>query len=196
MITLAFLKMLWNAILILGGSFLLYFIVTYPFQRRWLTARIRKDDWLKGNFFRHEKISPPGFTPVGNAVGEIAGSLEKLIENYRKTGGNPALKILRKDARGIVISISESVTAILDHWKTLGGMDLVQEELEERARQDAGNLMRLHANLQDFRTSFQKAAVSQTTEALTEAADRVLEVSHFTRLMSESIEDGQVLESD
>ena len=72
----------------------------------------------------------------------------------------------------------------------------MKEELEERARHDAKNLSKLHANLQDFRESFQKAAVSQTSEALTEAAERVAEVSHFTRLMSESIEDEQVLESD
>jgi len=196
MITLAIFKILWNASLILVGSFLLYFLVTYPFQRRWLTAQIRKDDWLKGNYFRDEKVAPPGFEPVGEAVTGLAGSLDKLIENFRKTGGNPAMKTLRKDAKEIVISIIESVTAMLDHWKSLGGMDLVKKELEERARHDAQNLLKLHANLQDFRTSLQKAAVSQTSEALSEAAARVAEVSHFTQLMSESIEDGQVFKSD
>ena len=196
MMTLAVFKMLWNAALILVGVFLLYFLVTYPFQRRWLTARIRKDDWLKENYFRHEKVAPPGFEPVGEAVKALAGSLDKLIGNYRKTGRNPAMKSLRKDAKDIVISIAEAVTAMLEHWKSLGGMDLVQAELRERARDDARNLDRLHANLQDFRASFQKAAVSQTSEALSEAANRVAEVSHFTKLMSESMEGGQVRESE
>ena len=189
-------RLLWNVILVLGGAFLLYFLVTYPFQRRWLTARIRTEEWLKGRYFRGGQVSPVEFEKVGAAVEQLAGSLEKLISNYRNTGKSRAMKGLRNQAKEIVISITESVTVVLEHWKSLAGMDLVGSELEARALRDSRNLETLHQNLEAFRASFQRAAVSQTSEALTEATERISEVSHFTRLMSESIESGQILESD
>lgn len=187
MVTLSLLDLLWKGPLLLVGAFLVYFLITYPFQRRWLGARVRTKDWLKGNFFRGEKSTPVGFEKVGNAVEGLAKSLEKLIANYRNTNRNKALKGLRGEAKDLVISISESVRDLLEHWRTLSLMDLVDKELRERADRDRELILKLHGNLECFRTSFQKAAVSQTSEALTEASCQIAEISHFTELMSDSM---------
>lgn len=124
---------------------------------------------------------------MSKAVENLAGSLQKLIENYRNIGRNEALKGLRSEAKEIVISITESVTDLLEHWRTLGAMDLVDGELRERANRDRDLITGLHGNLDKFRASFQKAAVSQTSEALTEASHQITEISNFTHLMSDSI---------
>ena len=183
------LEFLWNGILILGGSFLVFCVVIYPFQRRWLSAGLRVDEWLKGKFFRHLNIQPAGFDPVSEAVTSLAQSLKKLIENHRNTRQAAALKGLRKEAHDIIISITESISSILEHWKILAGMDLIDEELTARAALDARNLNTLRDNLDAFRASFQKAAVSQSSETLTEASNQLVEISHFTKLMSESLDD-------
>ena len=187
MTSLSLLEWLWKGPLFLVGAFLVYFFVTYPFQRRWLTARVRTDDWLKGKILRGNSPEPAGFMKVGAAVEMLAESLKKLITNYRNTSRNKAMKGLRGEAKEIVISISESVTELLEHWRMLDGLDLVDEELKERAQRDRDNLVRLHENLDAFRASFQKAAVSQTSEVLTEASEKIAEISHFTKLMSESM---------
>ncbi|MDA7881314.1 hypothetical protein N9A94_03330 [Akkermansiaceae bacterium] len=154
-----------------------------------MSARLRVDEWLKGKFFQNSEISPPGFTPVGEAVTALARPLKKLIENHRNTSRAAGLIGLRKEAHDIVISIAESTSAILEHWKILAGMDLIDNELSERAALDVKNLNTLRENLDAFRASFQKAAVSQSSDALAEATERLTEISHFTKLMSESIDD-------
>lgn len=48
MVEASFWEVFWKVPLYLVGAFLLFCLVSYPFQRKWLRARVRTDEWMKG----------------------------------------------------------------------------------------------------------------------------------------------------